>query len=139
MIFAQQAPTISTNNWEFYGLVAMMAYQLIRQWLDQKTAAIGLDNAKVAAEHARVAAQNAGIAAQNASLAATQAASKTEAISLKQDEQHAATNSRLSELLETAKIAAHASGMLAGIKVEQDRTAAAAAAAAAAAEPNTGT
>ncbi len=46
---------------------------------------------------------------------------KTDLMADKHDRQHEATNSRLSELLETTRAAAHAAGMLAGIKEEQER------------------
>ncbi len=128
MIWAQ---ALAENNWQFWSLVVMVAAGLVKQWLDHQTMIVNAEANKLAAEHAATAAVNAGVAAQNAAIAAAQASVKTDIMANKQDAQHLATNSRLSELLRTTEVAAHAAGVLIGIKSEQDRSAAAAAAAAA--------
>ena len=48
-------------------------------------------------------------------------AAKLEGISVKQEEQHRATNSRLTELLVATEKSSHALGVIQGVKEEQER------------------
>jgi hypothetical protein len=103
LTWAQASPAIASNSWEFWSLVAGLVYLAVTRWIDKQAV---LD------------------AAKDASHAAQLAASKADVMAQKQDDQHAATNSRLSELLKQTEIAAHAAGLAAGVKQEQDRIAA---------------
>ena len=108
-MFAQAIPT-ATTPWEFYSLLAGMVFILVRQYLGDKAREAGIEVAKVAAT--------------TAATAATDAHLETKLLATKQDEQHAATNSRLSELIESIKKEQYALGLLAGAKSEQERVAA---------------
>lgn len=102
MIFAQLQ--LASNSWEFLSLLAGMAYLLVRQYLGDKVRAAGIKDAKAAA-----------IEAKNA----------TAVLAVKTDEQHAATNSRLSELIESIKKEQYAQGLIDGEKNERERVKAA--------------
>jgi hypothetical protein len=100
---------LANSSWEFYSLLAGMVFILVRQWLGDKAREVGIATAQNSARDAAQAAQNAHM--------------ETKVLGEKQDEQHKATNSRLSELIESIKKEQFALGQLAGTKAEQERVA----------------
>ena len=52
---------IASNSWEFYSLIAGMAFILVRQWMGDKARQAGIKEAKLAAIDAADAAIHAGL------------------------------------------------------------------------------